>query len=850
MRIKTFVLTLIICVLLHSNAFALSENTHPYLNEKIARGTYNEFSLDTYLKSNLGYADGVNDIIKDNKRVWEYISIGGYKEDIPYPWAPYIRSIKHFHDPLVEDWNSAGFKGANSSIIWAETENQSSLLGNYSWPDVRNYFYNALTATNFNDRDTNYAECFRGIGQLMHLVQDVSVPEHVRNDLHVWYSYEKLVSKLQPTGELFGMFPSPTLKVDYTLLNRTGYNPAATIPIAGLFDADQYGGTNPGITTTAPVGLAEYTNANFFSRDTVDGDYPYPSLSNCQKGDVVWVDDPRNPGNQVRRKYYTKTSGGETGYKLATLSYEWMWGGQYMPAENAWLTVRDDNVYRDYAAKLIPKAVKYSAGLLNYFFRGQVDAVDAATTKNGNGDVTGVNMKVRNETPKVGGITGEIEPIGGGTDDKLVVSYQYTSGGSTLYGKSSPLAFDNYSGHTYEFTGFTQPIPADATDKKYMLVYRGKLGAEEDAVAAKSLMPGVIIDDFDDSPVSWTVDDSHGKPSCVLTIDTAVNVEGTGSLRLAPYNDISHSGISGYSVHLGWAWIKGGGQDFQNQHDGGFTCTSLAGKRCTIQSVKISGFGVQGYVEYGCVNFISFNDVTAPLTIYKNPVYGGTGCGGDQGGYQNIVSYGEAIWSGSVTIPGAGSMPGTASDVVINLGGLVLDGRQNELIFVFSLAPQDTIALTNGGDGFNLEYVGTYSFYPSPHIQCNESELNVANPWGVFHAGHEFAFADDNPSPAQIHRTFNNIDLTGETMLKYHAKTTFNNISMNLKFTNSNGYTFEHTFTPNGDWTEYTWDITEIPDVNKDSINRADITATFNSPIDSGQALWLDIMEAHPNENN
>jgi hypothetical protein len=65
---------------------------------------------------------------------------------------------------------------------------------------------------------------------------------------------------------------------------------------------------------------------------------------------------------------------------------------------------------------------------------------------------------------------------------KFVISYQYNG---NVFGCSTTVAFVGYSS-TYNFTGFKPPIPANATDTKYLLVFRGKLGAENDAVSAKS----------------------------------------------------------------------------------------------------------------------------------------------------------------------------------------------------------------------------------------------------------------------------------------------------------------------------------------------------------------------------
>jgi hypothetical protein len=49
---------------------------------------------------------------------------------------------------------------------------------------VRGYFYEALTVPDQDTKERKLAETFRGLGQLMHLVQDMSVPEHTRDDGH------------------------------------------------------------------------------------------------------------------------------------------------------------------------------------------------------------------------------------------------------------------------------------------------------------------------------------------------------------------------------------------------------------------------------------------------------------------------------------------------------------------------------------------------------------------------------------------------------------------------------------------------------------------------------------------
>ena len=81
-------------------------------------------------------------------------------------------------------WDTGLFSGM-SAIDWAMQPLNSQSCGCYSWNDVREYYYRALTSPDKRTREINFAETFRGLGQLMHLVQDMSVPDHVRNSSHI-----------------------------------------------------------------------------------------------------------------------------------------------------------------------------------------------------------------------------------------------------------------------------------------------------------------------------------------------------------------------------------------------------------------------------------------------------------------------------------------------------------------------------------------------------------------------------------------------------------------------------------------------------------------------------------------
>jgi hypothetical protein len=176
-------------------AFSLHPPAHREINEHIALNNTVGFSLDDYLKNNLGIINGVQETIKkgsNNKALWWWLAEGGEREDDGLKPLS-LRAWNHYHDPL-DPWASAGYYG-QSSILWAQDPNQAtgSIFTDgksYSWQDVRKYYHIALTGRDFTGtvvagsktlRDEYFADTFRGVGQLMHLIQDAAVLLHCRH---------------------------------------------------------------------------------------------------------------------------------------------------------------------------------------------------------------------------------------------------------------------------------------------------------------------------------------------------------------------------------------------------------------------------------------------------------------------------------------------------------------------------------------------------------------------------------------------------------------------------------------------------------------------------------------------
>jgi hypothetical protein len=379
--------------------------------------------------------------------------------------------------------------------VWAQNPNQDP-GGGWSWHDAREYFYQGLTATSKIERESQFANAFRALGQLSHLIQDASVPAHVRNDIHIGFHYEKWLENIrQKNPGTFNSYISSPVSFDPSILNGVP-DYWAPIPIARIFDTDKYDGNNPDMTVPypigifGPVGITEYTNANFFSEGTIFSKrFSYPKLTSAT---VVrhYITDPRNPSRIVARSYYEKTGDGDTGYRLAAVNFLEDYKTEYIPQYgDSEIYSLDEVVYDDYARRLLPRAIGYSAGLLEYFFRGklQVTAIPIFYKES----IIYLRAKIKNMTPN--------ETM---TDGTFTLTYSYrpsrgkANGSDDVWGQS-PLVSSGtllYDGEEKVIDFWLpNPIPKENYNSaKFTLAFKGKLGNEEGAVIGKAFTIGEV----------------------------------------------------------------------------------------------------------------------------------------------------------------------------------------------------------------------------------------------------------------------------------------------------------------------------------------------------------------------
>lgn len=488
------------------DALAFRDVTHRTINVKSSEmQTFpaTSFNPDNFFKKSLGFGNGIDEPLDNyfNYRSLNFQSItagqiiangGSFEDETP-------RYFRHFHDGIE---NYGLWNYYDSALNWA----QKGVGGQgYSWNDARHYYYAALTSTTTDQRNANFARSFRSVGQVMHLVEDMAVPEHTRNDAHPFSPGIELYieNKLRQDPNAFAGALGTPFFFDFKTLQTTPSafgGAGAPVPIANLFDTNIYSGSNPNDTVANTVGLAEYSNANFLSTDTnpVDASIAIPPLLASTTPQVFDIPDPASPLKTVPRWYHVKKSDGETaggnGYKLTAMSvlsfYRYKLFGADVVTINSTLPILDNAVYEDYAKLLLPRATGYAATLMNYFFRGDIElslpdrGIYAISTPE-QGGFGSIRIKAKNVLPN-----GEEMPSG---SIELVVKYKtaledpFQGVPVTVSEDYSYVVVPEAKGRTsiprdtpveLVFNLDGSNLPLNATDLTLQVVYHGQMGVQ------------------------------------------------------------------------------------------------------------------------------------------------------------------------------------------------------------------------------------------------------------------------------------------------------------------------------------------------------------------------------------
>ncbi|MDP1706780.1 MAG: PKD domain-containing protein [bacterium] len=332
MNFKLFSLTLIVFALSFSLASAYERDVHVFLTDETINFYNDNFpdkKISVYLKN--------------------FILDGAYRED------DFPRYLNHFYDPVLDrgltydsridrnmvkhyTWSLVG--GWQKSKDWAldgKNQNQplyktSTALASVLTAAQQQNIGTLTTETdftwqkaiNFYAKGENEKAMFV-LGHILHLVEDLSVPEHTRNDHHPDDSpYENYTSQFN--------LNNPDNSLTGRLNNKQ--------PII-LGDLNNYFNE-----------LATYTNSHFYSKDTINIIYDNPKIDGAE--DFTIIGGFYYVLNQDNREDYFLATKKSLKKSLVTTSGD--------------INIDNDLIMKDYWQRLSTKAVQYSAGAINLFF--------------------------------------------------------------------------------------------------------------------------------------------------------------------------------------------------------------------------------------------------------------------------------------------------------------------------------------------------------------------------------------------------------------------------------------------------------------------------------------------------
>jgi hypothetical protein len=298
-------------------------------------------------------------------------------------------------------------------------------------------------------------------------------------------------------------------------------------PVIPRFDSyARYWSNGPADNAAARVGIADYSSRGFFTKGNNFGNtaYPLPASDECLYATeaivtpesyideyfVGSVPDPlRGSGDVIRmtrRSLWADAIGSGA-------------GGCGIGSARAGYTI-DDAIHDQHANLLIPRAVAYSAGLLDYFFRGTMEItppdegvyamVDHSVEKSR--DVHGfgtLKLKLANTSAGDAMTGGTVVAVLRFRRDTCYVddlSGAPNTGSEALACRSvdpeitvsDPVPLPDGLGRSPEAFTFNFPLklPINAIDVMLQVAYRGVLGNESDAVAigAKDLSEPTFFD--------------------------------------------------------------------------------------------------------------------------------------------------------------------------------------------------------------------------------------------------------------------------------------------------------------------------------------------------------------------
>ena len=341
--------------------------------------------------------------------------------------APEGRCLAHFYNPykpyhyLTDPIAVSG----RDSFEWASTGesfsphwslNKSSPGANEeSWGKARQYYLQALTNSSKAGRDENMAHTFYALGKVSHLLQDLSQPEHVRNDAHLINGSGTIGWLPDVVNDTFfhrarwiENYGAENVKkissfTEFKNVSALDWRAVGFTKMEDFWDRRMYRGDSADLDADITdskklLGLSEFINGNFLGADASYGDFfevtdnhyfPHPVLNDTNASNIfqrgiwaatTWEDsaavDPVN-GRFRKSIFLEKSRSGVFVKNHSALNFSLYYITSLAKNSEiktcAGVSINAPTVLRNYHQIALPKAVQYTAGLIDYFFRGNIN---------------------------------------------------------------------------------------------------------------------------------------------------------------------------------------------------------------------------------------------------------------------------------------------------------------------------------------------------------------------------------------------------------------------------------------------------------------------------------------------
>jgi hypothetical protein len=402
----------------------------------------------------------------------ELVALGAvYEDDVGSQFGEEPRRfMRHFFDPQDRGTGLGDLPSSRQWVLEAEGDIPEQ---QFSLRDAHEFYLQALSRRDKPTREHNLIHLMQTIGRAVHHLQDMSQPAHTRDDIHPKgldgdfyesYTDSQFVDKARP---LPGRLPCGEAAIDLHVFNA-----------AEKFWSD--GGR----------GIAEFSSKNFVSQDTnfrvvgnqsvADPKHELPAFPSSPIFETVTLPelDMTGPSATTMRFMGLPISDAisEGGcFNSRAVAQSFLFGVEEMPHYSLNSFTWEANY-----PILFPRAIAYSVGLIDYFFRGRLRLESYSVTGNS------VQVIVRNISAaefalaEMPGASGAEFSVYYDTQDgirhRLSLQGDDLAGGALAYGETATLSF-----------GLPSNV-ATNVEKPFVLVFDGQIGNER-GIAAIAVGP-------------------------------------------------------------------------------------------------------------------------------------------------------------------------------------------------------------------------------------------------------------------------------------------------------------------------------------------------------------------------